>query len=94
MKIVDSIIHLLSHKPSVSTGDVPHGMCPNCWGRNEYAGSFYEAVKSEGIDVNEIDNHVGWVQDYANKHLNDIALEAKDDHHVCHSCKIQYRQVT
>ena len=68
-------------------------MCPNCWGRNEYGGAFYDAVKNENMNVNDLESHVGWVQDYADKHLSDIALHADDAEHVCNKCKVKYKKI-
>ncbi len=69
----------------------PKGICPNCWGNQEYGGQFYEAIKNHGLDVNSKDPEIGWIQDYAEKHLSGIKLEDHGDEYVCTSCKITYR---
>lgn len=94
MKIVDSIIKMVSGRKHSSLADVPEGICPNCWGRNEYGGAFYDAIKNEGIDVNSLETHVGWVQDYADKHLGGISLKAEDNENVCTNCKVKYKKVS
>lgn len=94
MKIVDSIIKMISGRKELTLVDVPEGMCPNCWGRNEYGGAFYDAIKNEGIDVNNLETHVGWVQDYADKYLSGIALTTEDNESVCTSCKVKYKKVS
>ncbi len=69
----------------------PEGYCPNCWGRQEYGGKFYEAAKNYETDVNTKNPNLGWVQDYANKHLKGIALKPHDEGLVCEHCKVVYR---
>ena len=89
MNLVDNVMSLLKGKDEISTSTItgaPDGMCPNCWGRDEYSGAFYAAAKSKGVNGNNIGAHVGWVQDYANKHFSSIAIVKEDDYHMCKSC--------
>jgi hypothetical protein len=90
MSLVDSIIQFLSNKEK-SEKDAPEGLCPNCWGRQEYSGQFYKAAKNENVDVNAASEHRGWVQEYADKHLSDIKLVKEDDVLVCKVCSVTYR---
>lgn len=69
----------------------PKGYCPNCWGNQEYGGQFFEAVRNHGIDINTDNPDIGWIQDYAEKHLAGIKLEDHGDEYVCPTCKITYR---
>ena len=91
MNFVSSLLDYLKieNKPDAQTA--PEGLCPNCWGRQEYGGRFYEAVKNHGLDVNTKYPEVGWIKDYAETHLKGIKLEQKDDSIGCPSCKISYK---
>lgn len=85
---------LLDHlqKRKTDAGEVvPEGFCPNCWGREEYGGKFYEAVELHHHDVKTPDPDVGWVQDYVDRYLAGIALEREDKGYVCKNCKVSYR---
>jgi hypothetical protein len=92
MSLVNSLLSFLQ-KTSAETNNnaVPEGFCPNCWGREEYGGQFFEAVKNHRTDINSIDPRVGWIQDYADKHLSGIQLKQESDHFVCPKCKVTYR---
>ncbi len=70
------------------------GYCPNCWGREEYGGKFYEAVKNRNVDVNSIDPSAGWVKEYADKHLSGIKLNIVDGSGVCPKCKLTFHEST
>jgi len=43
------------------------------------------------VDINSANPNVGWIQDYANKHLAGIELKQESDSLVCQKCKITYR---
>lgn len=72
MEFVNKIINYLNNDNSSSA---PEGVCPNCWGRQEYEGDFKNAIRSEKIDLNNIDQHKGWIQAYAAKHFDGIKLQ-------------------
>lgn len=90
MKLVEKILSFLRKKEKDSNADAPEGFCPNCWGREEYGGKFYTAVKNHDVNINDKDPNVGWVQDYANKNLSGIQLKHEDGLDVCQNCKITY----
>ena len=91
MNIVTSLLDYLKANKRPDKEEAPDGLCPNCWGRQEYGGNFYEAVKNHGLDVNTKYPEVGWIKDYAETHLKGIKLEQKDDSIGCPSCKISYK---
>jgi len=84
--MIKSILNLFKREKKV---EAPEGICPNCWGKQEYSGKFYEAIKNEGIDVNSASKKKGWIQDYTDKHLTGIKLDSEA---VCPGCKVSYRQ--
>lgn len=71
--------------------EVPENSCPNCWGRQEYSGKFYDAIQNEGIDINNLSEKKGWIEKYAEAHLGKIQLRKSGDDTVCESCKLQYK---
>ncbi|MFY0654793.1 MAG: hypothetical protein JXQ96_22365 [Cyclobacteriaceae bacterium] len=88
MKIFDFVKALIA---SGSTKQIsPEGYCPNCWGRQEYGGQFFESIKTEGINTNNIEEKKGWIQAYAEKHLTGIQLNVNDAQLVCNNCHVNY----
>ena len=90
MSITDIFKNYLS-KAAKST-EAPEGFCPNCWGRQEYEGKFLEALHQEKIDLNNVEQKVGWIQAYAAEHFEGIKLLETDDLVECPSCKLTYRR--
>ncbi len=66
--------------------EIPTGLCPNCWGKEEYGGRFYQAVYKH-------DKETGWVQDYAEKNLKGILLKKEDEKYKCPTCKLTYKSI-
>ncbi|MCB9202027.1 MAG: hypothetical protein H6604_03125 [Flavobacteriales bacterium] len=68
--------------------------CPNCWGRQEYEGHFYDASKKDKIDLNNISQKRGWIQAYVVKYFEGmkkkVAVSADDE---CPSCSLSYREM-
>lgn len=89
MKIFEAIRNFLKRK--AHSEEAPEGYCPNCWGRQEYEGQFFEAMENRNVNINNIDEHKGWVLDYAEKNLSLIELKQEDDILVCQKCKVTYR---
>ena len=89
--LVESLLNYLKKKPSPGDGSIPQGICPNCWGQQEYEGKFFEAVRNYHVDINEKDPTAGWVKEYAEKNLIGIQLEHQHDQVVCPKCKVSYK---
>lgn len=93
MNLVSSIIDFFKKKGTPEAIAAPAGICPNCWGREEYGGHFYARIKQENLDVNNLASNVGWVQAYANKHLAGITLKRTGNGEalICETCKVSYQ---
>ena len=89
MKYFEKIKAFLTGIPKAK--EAPEGTCPNCWGRQEYGGNFFDTVHQEQIDLNNIDSKKGWINAYAAKHFEGIELQTAGDGFVCPSCKVTYK---
>lgn len=38
--------------------------CPNCWGRQEYDGQYCDARVQKKIDLNNVEENLGWITAY------------------------------
>ena len=93
MGLVESVLNFSKIKDTKDAPAAPEGLCPNCWGRDEYAGHFYDRIKQENLDVNSLDSNVGWVGAYANKHFQGIALKraGNGEELICAKCQVSYQ---
>ena len=92
MKLEHNLKKFLETHKSDSAGESPEGVCPNCWGTQEYGGKFYEAVRNWDADVNTKNIDAGWIRDYVNKHLINISLKPHEEGEVCEHCKVIYKE--
>jgi len=90
MNLVESLIAHLKKMVGNEPIEAPEGLCGNCWGRQEYSGKFYDAVKHHNLNISGNDLEIGWINDYAQKHLSTIVLHKHEGEEVCSSCKIGY----
>lgn len=91
MNITQTLLQWLRAPDDQAANYGPDGYCPNCWGRSEYGGKFYEAVKNNNVTINDSNPDVGWIQDYAATHLSGIKLQPQGDDLVCPTCKLIYK---
>ena len=86
-------MQFLKRKNSGKEVNIPEGLCPNCWGRQEYGGQFFEKLKNHAIDINTDEPEIGWITDYTEKHIKGIKLNNQDGALVCSKCKYSFRPV-
>ncbi len=71
---------------------VDTGVCPNCWGRQEYEGHVIEVARDRQIDINNHDSTAtqAFVQDFVTQHISGIRLQNEGAKTVCARCKAEY----
>ena len=88
MDLVESIKHFFSSKSNkLETKSAPEGVCPNCWGKQEWEGEYYEQMKAKNITP-ESDTYTNWIKEFVTKHIDGIAI--KEDTYTCTTCKVNY----
>ena len=88
MSIIDSIVNYFREKKAKV--DVPEGYCPNCWGYQEYEGKLRDTLHNEHIDLNNLKEKRGWIQEHVIKNFDGIKLEESEDLFTCPNCKLTY----
>lgn len=89
MNIVKNILTFLRKKPNSNKLKSPERFCPNCWGRQEYGGNFYKALKTENIK--DLEHKKGWIKSYIESNLKGIYLHTKEKKPVCNVCLKSYK---
>ena len=64
----------------------PEGVCPNCWGKQEWDGEYYKFMKGQNGNPSE-ETYNNFVQDVARK-LDKITI--KQNTYTCETCKVSY----
>jgi hypothetical protein len=66
----------------------PEGVCPNCWGKQEWDGKFYKKIKANNITP-EHDTYNNFIHEVSQK-LGRITL--KEDSYKCENCQMNYEK--
>lgn len=68
--------------------EAPVGVCPNCWGKQEWDGEFYKRIKAKNITP-ESNTYNNFIHEVAEK-LDKITL--KEDTLICETCNVSYKK--
>ena len=89
MNLTDNIKRFFKAKENKEpVGQAPEGVCPNCWGRQEWDGNFYKLLKARNITP-ESNTYNNFINEVASK-LDKITL--KEDSYECMTCHVKYNQ--
>lgn len=63
------------------------GVCPNCWGQQQYDGKFREMARDKQVDVNNHEARHSFIQEFVVDHVTGIHLQKEDSGLHCPKCK-------
>jgi len=90
--MIEKLIQFFNQSPEDSKNKVPEGMCPNCWGEQEYDNIIREMFRDKQIDVNNHDKKHAFIQEFVVNRLNGIHLIKGDNGLQCPTCKIRFKK--
>ena len=67
----------------------PEGICPNCWGKQEWEGEFYKLNKGNKLIGND-QTYNNFINKIVENNISGIAIN--QDNYECETCKISYKQ--
>lgn len=83
MNLAQNLKNYFGKKESkAETGDTPVGVCPNCWGKQEWDGEYYTFMKNHKGHPKE-DIYTNFIQDIAKK-LEKQTITG--DGYTCETC--------
>ena len=68
------------------------GVCPNCWGKQEYAGEYQEYTASHPNPDNQ--SKKAFVQQFVEKNITGIKLKKDGDVLLCSKCDGKHKIVS
>lgn len=87
MNVIENLKKYFSEKQnSENSISTPEGVCPNCWGKQEWEGHFYKKIKANNITP-EHNTYNNFIHEVAEK-LDKITL--KPDTYTCETCNLKY----
>jgi len=84
--MIESIINFFKANPTSSNNKAPEGVCPNCWGKQEYDGTIRELLKDKQIDINNNKDAHGFIQKFVVERIDGITLKKGTSSLECKMC--------
>jgi len=80
MDIIESLVKFFKSPPEETKGKTPEGMCPTCWGYQEYDGIIRDMAKDKQIDIkNHLESNM-FIQEFVKDHMKGIELKEGEIH--------------
>ncbi len=87
MSVIDNVKNYFTAKfEGKETEKAPNGVCPNCWGKQEWDGEFYKKIKAKNITP-QSNTYTSFIHEVVEK-LDKITL--KEDTYTCETCSVSY----
>ena len=69
------------------------GICPNCWGREDYNGEFTQYVKDQTkSNINHDKFHKkAFIQQFVETNVSGIKLKKENDGLICRHCNVSHK---
>jgi len=77
----------LKRPPEETKNQVLEGVCPNCWGEQEYDNVIRQMYVDKQIDVNNHEKNYAFIQEFVVNRVNGIHLIKDDSCLICPACK-------
>lgn len=85
MDLIDKLVAFFQRPESETQGQAPEGLCPVCWGYQEYDGKIREIIRDRQIDVNNHRQSYMFLQEFVREHI--VGFELRDPEVVtCPTC--------
>ena len=89
-QLVEALMTFFQKGPSQTRGTAPEGLCPNCWGSQEYDGQIRELYRDRQIEVNNHEANYAFIQDFVVTHVDGIRLKKGAGSLECPTCHSKY----
>ena len=87
MSLFEAVVNYIKGKEKGDNLKAPEGVCPNCWGEQEFDNKIREIVKDRQINVNSGRENYAFIQEFVVNHIDGIQLRNSIDGKVCKHCK-------
>lgn len=84
---IESLKRYFFPEPGTSAPDRPDGVCPNCWGHQQYDGEIRDAIRDQRVAVQNGQAQDAFIKDFVVKHVDGIRLQPLDGRQACPKCE-------
>lgn len=88
MSLLENVKEFFNKKRNhEKTSDAPEGVCPNCWGKQEWEGEYYAFMKGQNDNPSK-ETYNNFIADVVRK-LDKITIHKNT--YTCETCKVKYK---
>lgn len=84
--MIDALLDYFSKTDEEKETTVPEGICPNCWGKQEYGRVIRKMYVDKQIDVNNHESHHAFIKDFVVSKIDGIKLRKGKRGFECSTC--------
>ena len=84
--MIETLISFFKNPAAETKGQVPEGVCPNCWGSQEYDNTIREMYADHQIDVNNHSANHAFIQNFVKERVSGIRLIKGTNSFECPTC--------
>jgi hypothetical protein len=88
--MIEKLISFFKKSATETKSEVPEGVCPNCWGKQEYDNVIREMYKDKQVDVNNHEANYAFIQDFVVTHIDGIRLKKGNSSFECPTCRLKH----
>ena len=89
MNIIQNIKSYFNSKVEGNTTEkTPEGICPNCWGKQEWEGDFYKLNKGDKLVGND-QTYNSFINKIVESNVSGIVIN--EDTYTCQTCKTNFK---
>jgi len=88
--MIEKLIAFFRRPASETKNEIPEGVCPNCWGSQEYDSIIRELYQDNQIDVNNGQANLNFIQNVVVNKIEGIKLKKGNTGLECPTCKLSY----
>ena len=88
--MIEKLIAFFKKTAQETNNETPEGVCPNCWGNQEYDSVIRELYQDHQIDVNNGQANHNFIQNVVVNKIEGIKLKKGNNGLVCPTCPVNY----
>ena len=88
--MIEKLIAFFKKTAQETNNETPEGVCPNCWGNQEYDSVIRELYQDHQIDVNNGQANHNFIQNVGVNKIEGIKLKKGNNGLVCPTCRVNY----
>ncbi len=86
--MIEALINFFKQPANKTKNKIPNGLCPNCWGEQEYDNQIRELYADKQIDVNNHSANYAFIEEFIVSHLKGIKLKKGNNGLECPTCRL------